>query len=136
MRFKFLSFIAISWFCSDVFAQNDQPVAQELVGKWCYINLATTSDQITNSCLTLNSDGTYEAVLDRSTIPNGQSLPTIPDNDSGKWWAKNNRLFYNSSSNGQGSFSLQKTNHPRLENTSMIVLNGIAFATASPRDAW
>lgn len=136
MRFKFLLSVVISWFCSNAFAQNDQPVAQELVGKWCYINLATTSDLITSSCITLNSDGTYEAVLDRSAMPNRQSIPNIPDNDTGKWWAKNNRLFYNSSSNGQGSFSLQKTNHPRLENTPMIVLNGVAFATAIPKDPW
>jgi len=34
---------------------NDQPIAQELVGKWCYINLEITNDQITNSCMTLNA---------------------------------------------------------------------------------
>lgn len=137
MRFRILYFIAINWFSTPADAQgNDQPIAPELVGKWCYINLELTNDAITGSCVTFNSDGTFEAALDRSTIPNGTSLPNLQDNDSGKWWFKNNRLFYNSISNGQGSFPLQKMNHPRLENTPMIVLNGIAFAAASPKDPW
>lgn len=137
MRFRFLYLIAITWFSTQTNAQsNDQPVAPELVGKWCYVNLALTNDVITNSCVTLNSDGTYEATLDRSTVPNGTSLPSLKDNDTGKWWFKNDRLFYNSVNNGQGSFSLQKVNHPRLENTPMVVLNGVAFATATPKDNW
>lgn len=137
MRLKILYFIATSWFSACANAQsNDQPVAPELVGKWCYINVAVTTDLITNSCITLNSDGTYDAALDRSTLPNGTQLPNLQENDSGKWWAKDNRLFYNSANNGQGSFSLQKVNHPRLENTPMIVLNGVAFATVSSKDAW
>ena len=133
---KFLNLVFfISAF--NAFAQNnDQPIAQELVGKWCYINLEVTNDVITNSCITLNADGTFEATLDRSTIPNGASTPNLQDNDSGKWWVKGSRLFYNSSSNGQGSFTLEKMNHPRLENTPMIVLNGAAFATVSQKDAW
>lgn len=136
-RLGILYLIAISWISTYVSAQSEeQQVAQELVGKWCYINLAVTNDVITNSCVTLNSDGTFDASLDRSTLPNGTSLPNLQDNDNGKWWFKNNRLFYNSSNNGQGSFSLQKVNHPRLENTPMLVLNGIAFATASAKDPW
>ena len=125
-------------FCTNALAQsNDQSIPQELVGKWCFINLEITNDLITNSCLTLNADGTFEAVLDRSTIPSASSLPpNFQDTDTGKWWVKGNRLFYNSTSNGQGSFTLQKVNHPRLENTPMIVLNGISFATASAKDAW
>jgi hypothetical protein len=122
----------------NAFAQNsEQPVPQELVGKWCYINLEITNDLITSSCLTLNADGTFEAVLDRSTLPNSSSLPpNFQDTDSGKWWVKSNRMYYSSTTNGEGSFSLQKINHPRLENTPMIVINGIAFATASSKDAW
>jgi hypothetical protein len=137
MKSRILYLIAISFFSTLAKAQNgDQPITVELVGKWCYINLELTNDTITGSCVTLNSDGTYEATLDRSTIPNGTSLPNLQDNDTGKWWFKNNRLFYNSTNNGQGSFSLQKANHPRLENTPMIVLNGVAFATASSKDPW
>jgi hypothetical protein len=128
----------VSWHSLISFAQdNDGQIAPELVGKWCFINLAaSTTDALTNSCITLNADGTFEANLDRSMLPSGTSLPNIQDNDSGKWWMKGNRIFYNSSSNGQGSFALQKMNHPRLENTPMIILNGIAFATALPHDPW
>src|SRR6267154_4940148 len=122
-------YLLLIWLCtSNALAQsNDQTIPQELVGKWCYINLEITNDLITNSCLTLNADGTFEAVLDRSTIPSASSLPpNFLDTDTGKWWVKGNRMFYNSTSNGQGSFPLQKVNHPRLENTPMIVLNGIS----------
>jgi hypothetical protein len=135
---KIIPMVLMLIFGANALAQNnDQPIAQELVGKWCYINLELTSDLVTSSCITLNADGTFEAVLDRSTIPVGNSIPTnLQDSDTGKWWVKGNRLFYNSSANGKGSFSLQKVNHPRLENTPMIVLNGIAFATASSKDPW
>ena len=136
---KKIGFLILIWcLTSTAFAQNnDQSIPQELVGKWCYINLEITNDLATSSCLTLNADGTFEAVLDRSTIPSANSLPpNFQDTDTGKWWVKGNRMFYNSSSNGQGSFTLQKMNHPRLENTPMIVLNGISFATASSKDAW
>ena len=122
----------------DLCAQNsDQQIAPELVGKWCFINLSSnTTDAITNSCITLNADGTFEAVLDRKMLPTGASLGTLQDSDYGKWWVSNNRIFYNSASNGQGSFDFQKINHPRLENTPMIVCSGVAFATASSHDPW
>jgi hypothetical protein len=127
----------VGFFATDAFSQSaDQPVTPELVGKWCYVNLISNSDIITNSCITLNSDGTFEVVVDPGTLPRGTNLATLQTNDYGKWYVKNNRLYYNSNSNGQGSFQLQKTNHPRLENTPMIVLNGVAFAASSPRDPW
>ena len=116
---------------------NDQQIAPELVGKWCFINLSSnTADAITNSCITLNADGTFEAVLDRKMLPNATSFGNLQDSDYGKWWVSSGRIFYNSNSNGQGSFDFQKINHPRLENTPMIVFNGIAFATASSHDSW
>ena len=134
---KTLFSILVLCFCIGAFAQSDdQPIAPEFVGKWCYLNLGTTADGITTSCFTLNSDGSFEATLDRGTLPRGSSFPGLQDNDYGKWWVKGSRLFYSSSANGQGSFSFQKVNHPRLENTPMIVLNGVAFAAASSRDPW
>ena len=112
-------------------------VPPEFVGKWCYVNLAAnTTDAVTNSCITLNADGSFEAVLDRSTLPSLNSFSVLQDSDFGKWWVKGNRIFYNSSSNGQGSFVFQKMRHPRLENSPMLVLNGVAFATASSHDPW
>ncbi len=123
---------------TDLCAQNnDQQIAPELVGKWCFINLSSnTTDAITNSCITLNADGTFEAVLDRKMLPNATSFGNLQDSDYGKWWVSNNRIFFNSASNGQGSFDFQKVNHPRLENAPMIVVSGIAFATASSHDPW
>src|SRR6185369_13739363 len=116
---------------------NDQQIAPELVGKWCFINLSSnTTDAITNSCITLNAEGTFEAVLDRKMLPNATSFGNLQDSDYGKWWVSNNRIFLDSSSNGQGSFEFQKINHPRLENTPMIVCSGIAFATASNHEPW
>jgi hypothetical protein len=126
------------FFGRDLLAQNnDQQIAPELVGKWCFVNLqSNTSDEITNSCITLNADGTFDAVLDQKMLPNGTSFGNLQDSDYGKWWVSNDRIFYNSSSNGKGSFAFQKMNHPRLENTPMIVCNGIAFATASNHEPW
>jgi len=136
---SFIFFASLLLFVeTDLFAQNnDQQIAPELVGKWCFINLSSnTADAITNSCITLNADGTFEAVLDRKMLPNANSFSNLQDSDYGKWWVSNGRIFYNSTANGQGSFDFQKVNHPRLENTPMIVFNGIAFATASSHESW
>jgi len=128
-------------FSFPVFAQvsDDQPgsIAPELVGKWCFMNIAgSTADALTNSCITLNADGTFEASLDRTSLPNANAIPGLQSSDYGKWWVIGSRLFYNSSANGQGSYVFQKVNHPRLQNTPMMVINGIAFVTASSHDPW
>lgn len=117
--------------------QQSAPTAPELAGKWCYVNLnASTNDAPTNSCFTLNADGSFEATLDRSTLPGDNSFSGIQDSDYGRWWVKGNRIFYNSTVNGLGSFVFQKMKHPRLENTPVLVLNGIPFVTASSHDPW
>jgi len=119
-------------------AQTDEhPILPELVGKWCYISeTASVADGHSYSCIILQADGTYEATLDRSTLPNGTSFPIAQDTDRGTWWVKDNRLFYNSESNGQGSFFFQKRNHPRNESIALLVVNGLLFATASSHDPW
>jgi len=124
--------------CGWLHAQSaDQPVAAELVGKWCFMNVVTTTaDTPTNSCITLNADGTYEATIDRSTLPQGNALPAFPDTDSGRWWVRGNRLFYQSGSKGDGSYFFQKVNHPRSPDVPMVVINGITFVTASSHGAW
>ncbi|MBS1487904.1 MAG: hypothetical protein JST43_09990 [Bacteroidetes bacterium] len=116
---------------------NDHPVPPELVGKWCYISeTASTADTHTSSCITLQADGSYEAVLDRNSLPNGTPFSVAQDTDRGIWWVKDNRLFYRSETNGDGSFLFQKRNHPRNESIALIVVNGIMFATASGHDPW
>ncbi len=140
LNFKkvFFSLILLAFIFVRLCAQNndDQPIAPELVGKWCFMNIAgSTADALTSSCITLNADGTFEANLDRNSLPNANAIPALQNSDYGKWWVINNRL-YNSSANGQGSYSFQKVNHPRLQNTPLIVINGIAFVTASSHDPW
>ena len=134
----FFATTLLAFAAGDLLAQNnDQQIAPELVGKWCYMDMATnTTDAITNSCITLNSDGTFEAVLDRKMLPNGSAFGNLQDTDYGKWWVNGNRIFYNSPTNGHGSFNFQKVNHPRLENTPLVMINGVAFATASSHDRW
>jgi hypothetical protein len=117
--------------------QQNIPIAKELVGKWCYVNLnANTSDALSNSCITLNADGSFEATLDRSTLPGNSSFAGLQDSDYGLWWVKGNRIFYNATTNGQGSFVFQKAKHPREDNAPLLILNGITFASASPHDPW
>jgi hypothetical protein len=89
-------------------------VAMELVGRWCYMNNSLNSS--TNKCITLNADGTY--------LYNGESSRTVstPDlyggtssqgSDSGTWYVQGNRIYYNSRTQGQGSYLLEKRNHPK-----------------------
>src|SRR5258708_115727 len=54
---KFFAFMLMVFIEAGLFAQgNEQPngqIAPELIGKWCFINLAAgTGDVITNSCIT------------------------------------------------------------------------------------
>ncbi len=136
---KILFLVLLILICDRLAAQGseEQFIAPELVGKWCFMNITgSTADALTNSCITLNADGTFEANLDRASLPDANSIPGLQNSDYGKWWVKDSRLFYNSSTNGSGSYSFQKINHPRLQNTPMIVINGIAFVTASSHDPW
>ncbi|MBS1489012.1 MAG: hypothetical protein JSS93_00625 [Bacteroidetes bacterium] len=112
-------------------------ISPELVGKWCYISETVSVAEVHgNSCIILQADGTYEATLDRSSLPNGTPFSVAQDTDRGTWWVKDNRLFYNSELNGQGSFFFQKRNHPRNESIALLVVNGLLFATASSHDPW
>ena len=119
------------------FSQSEnQSIAPELVGKWCFINLTTTNDIITSSCVTLNNDGTYELSVDKTTLPQGGQFPALKDSDYGTWWVTGNKISYKSNTSGQGTFIFQKANHPRLEKTPMIIINGVAFAAGTAHDPW
>jgi hypothetical protein len=125
-----------------VIAQNGNEVhgqvAQELVGKWCFISQGvSTLENMSNSCITLNADGSYEIHLDaavKSAV--SASFPGLSETDYGTWGVQDGRMYYNSSAHGEGSFRLQKLNHPRIESTPTIVLDGVVFVTANPRDPW
>jgi hypothetical protein len=138
---KLLAFMAleIGWFTG--FSQDSgAQVPQELVGKWCYYNLANGDEgNVSGTCVTLNGDGSYEFYLDGSmAVKLTAAFPGIPaqESDYGTWSVTGNVIQYISQSHGQGSFRFQKMNQPTNPNTPMIVLNGHAFVATTAHDAW
>ena len=141
MRHVFLT-LAL-WLCIvSVYGQESGKgkIAPEIVGKWCYYNLANGDEgKLSNTCVTLNADGTYEFYLDDATMLQVNSIfpgAAAQQTDYGNWWVDGNRIFYNSSSHGQGYFQFQKLNQPTDKTVPMIVLNGRSFISPTPRDAW
>ena len=114
-------------------------IAQELVVKWCYLNQqAGNAGTITGTCFTLNDDGTYEYVIDDSGLTKASAFFSGPigNRDFGTWRAEGNTIFYVSDANGEGSFKFQKVNQPQNEGNPMIVVGGVSFASAIPKDPW
>ena len=119
---------------------NSGAVAMELVGKWCYVNVVTTNSggSTADECITLNGDGTYQYYSERSMSTN---MPTYwggtssQNGDNGTWSVQGNRIYYNSAKSGQGSYQLQKQNHPK-NGDPMIVLDGKTFVTQYQKAPW
>ncbi|GHN00978.1 hypothetical protein WSM22_24670 [Cytophagales bacterium WSM2-2] len=108
-------------------------VAQELVGKWCYINVNSTNSGGSSStkCITLNANGSYEYYGESSRSVNTSDLSggtASQSSDRGTWWVQGDRIYYNSQSSGQGSYQLQKQNHPK-NGDPMIILDGQTYVT-------
>jgi hypothetical protein len=121
-------------------AGGNGAVAQELVGKWCYVNVTTTNTGGVSSdeCITLNGDGTYSYYSERSTSVNTNSFSggtASQNSDQGTWMVKGNRIFYTSPTRGQGSYELQRVNHPKTGDP-MIVLDGTAYVTFYQKQPW
>lgn len=126
---------------------NSQPnatgkrIAQELVGKWCYVNVNSTSSggSSTEQCITLKADGTYEyyGETSRSVNTNTFSGGTNSQNgDRGTWSYDGTRIYYTSSMGaGSGSYVLEKRNHPK-NNDPMIVLEGTTYVTFYQKAPW
>jgi len=115
-------------------------VAQELVGKWCWTNVNSTNSGGSSSsrCIVLNANGTYEYASERSMDTNTNSFyagTSSQDSDRGTWYVQGDRIFYNSQSSGQGSYQLQKKNHPKTRDP-MIVLDGEAYVTFYQKPSW
>lgn len=122
-------------------ATNSKGVAMELVGKWCWTNVSSTNSGGSQSsrCIILNADGTYLYQSERSASVNTDSFyggTNSQSNDQGTWYLQGDRIFYNSQSTGQGSYRLEKRNHPKNVNDPMIVLDGEAYVTATLRQPW
>jgi hypothetical protein len=122
-------------------ASSQGRVAPELVGQWCWID-ANSYNQGTSSssrCITLNADGTYiyNSESSRSVnTPDYYGGTNAQNSDQGTWYVNGDRIYYNSQTTGQGSYRLEKRNHPKNVNDPMIVLDGEAYVTATQRPPW
>ena len=84
--------------------------------------------------LTLYENGTYEYYGESST--SGDAGGTAGQNsDSGTWYLQGDQIFANSQSEGPLQFTLTLRNHPKTGDP-MILLDGDAYVTASPRSPW
>jgi hypothetical protein len=127
-------------------SQSAQPpsgtrVAQELVGKWCYVNVSSTSTGGSSSeqCITLNANGTYEYYGETSRSVNTNAYyggTNSQSSDRGTWSYDGTRIFYNSTQGqGSGSYLLEKRNHPK-NGDPMIVLDGTTYVTYYQKAPW
>lgn len=111
-----------------------------LVGKWCYVNVTSTNSGGTSSseCITINADGSYEYYSERSMSANAPTFSagtSSQGSDRGTWWIEGNRIHYNSTTQGQGSYQLEKRNHPK-NGDPMIVLDGTTYVTYYQKSPW
>ena|SRR5258708_2823891 len=124
------------------FSQDTEqhPIAPELVGKWCYLNLSNGGNgTLSETCISLNADGTYEFDLDGSGIAKANSFfpgSAVPEKDVGSWWVHGNTLHYNSSIHGDGSLQFEKVNQPNNENVPTIVVSGQYFVCTTLHNPW
>jgi hypothetical protein len=108
----------------------------ELVGKWCYMSNvnATGGGRMSNRCFTLYENGTYEYYAETSSSgPIASSASQ--ESDSGTWSVSGATITANSRSRGTLVFQLEKRNHPKTGDP-MLVLDGDAYVTYSPRQPW
>lgn len=115
-------------------------VAQELVGKWCWtnVNSTNTGGSSSSECIVLNANGTYEYASERSMDTNTSTFyagSSSQSADQGTWWVQGDKIFYNSPARGQGSYQLQKQNHPKTGDP-MILLNGEPYVTFYQKQPW
>lgn len=111
-----------------------------LVGKWCYVNVTSTNSGGTSSdqCITIYENGTYEYYSERSMSTNTNTFSggtSSQSSDRGTWWVEANRIHYNSQTQGQGSYQLEKRNHPK-NGDPMIVLDGTTYVTHYRKSPW
>jgi hypothetical protein len=112
-----------------------------LVGKWCYANVYSSNSGGSSSseCITLKQDGTYDYYSESSRSVNTADVyggTASQGSDRGTWWVEGDRVFYNSQSSGQGSYKLEKRNHPKNTRDPMIVLDGKTYVTFYSKPAW
>lgn len=108
----------------------------ELFGKWCYMaNVNTGSGgRMSNRCFTLYENGTYEYYSETSSSGPVASSAS-QESDSGTWTATATTITRNSRTLGSETYPLEKRNHPKTGDP-MLVLDGDAYVTYSPRRPW
>lgn len=121
-------------------ANSSRQLDMTIVGKWCYVNVTSTNSGGTSSdaCITIHENGTYEYYAERSMSANTDSFSSgtaSQSSDSGTWWVQGNRIFYQSQTQGQGSYQLVKQNHPKTGDP-MLVLDGTAYVTQYQKSPW
>jgi hypothetical protein len=120
---------------------GSKTVAQELVGKWCYVNVNSYNSGASSSeqCITLKADGTYEYYSESSRSVNTGTYAggtNSQNSDKGTWTYDGSRIHYTSSMGaGSGSYLLEKRNHPK-NNDPMIVLDGQTYVTQYQKAPW
>jgi hypothetical protein len=107
-----------------------------MFGKWCYMSNVNASNggRMSNRCFTLYENGTYDYYAETSS--SGQYGGTASqESDSGTWSVSGTTLTAQSRARGTLTLSLEKRNHPKTGDP-MLVLDGDAFVTYSPRSPW
>jgi hypothetical protein len=110
---------------------------EDLVGQWCYMKSSTGS--YSGRCITLRADGTYVYVEEGSRNVQTEEMAggtASQGTDSGTWYVEGNRLYYQSATEGSGSYRLERRNHPVNTNDPMIVLDEEPFVTTVRRAPW
>lgn len=109
----------------------------DLVGQWCYLKSSTGT--FSGRCITLNADGTYRYTEERSMSVQTDEVAggtASQGSDSGTWYVQGDRLYYQSTTRGSGSYRLERRNHPKNVNDPMIVLDDEPFVTTTQRPPW
>jgi len=107
-----------------------------LFGKWCYLSNVNSSSggRMSNRCFTLYGNGTYEYYSETSSSGPVASSAS-QESDSGTWTATGTTITRNSRTLGSETYSLEKRNHPKTGDP-MLVIDGDAYVTYSPRTPW
>lgn len=108
----------------------------ELVGKWCYMSNVQANDggRMSNTCVTLNGDGTYEYYSETSSS-NPYGGTSSQESDAGRWSATATTITSNSNKGETKTFTIEKRNHPKT-NDPMLMIDGQAFVTAYQKQPW
>ncbi|MGI9167571.1 MAG: hypothetical protein ACR2G5_14545 [Pyrinomonadaceae bacterium] len=107
-----------------------------LFGKWCYLSNVNSSSggRMSNRCFTLYGNDTYE-YYSETTSSGPVASSASQESDSGTWTATGTTITRNSRTLGSETYSLEKRNHPKTGDP-MLVLDGDAYVTYSPRAPW